>query len=138
MQADFMDAFSRHLQDADVLFQNGRWANADHLYGMASECALKRLMIIFGMQTHAPTGGPADGEDRKHIDVIWARYESYRSGHAKGPGYILSAVNPFLNWHISDRYAPQSNFDQHRTQSHQNATQEIGKLIKKAQREGLL
>jgi mRNA interferase MazF len=35
MQADFLDAHERHISDADLLSLAQRWANADHLYGIA-------------------------------------------------------------------------------------------------------
>ncbi|WHF34964.1 hypothetical protein [Aeromonas salmonicida] len=47
MQADFLDAHARHWDDAESLLQAQRWANADHLYGMAAECGLKQLMRVF-------------------------------------------------------------------------------------------
>lgn len=49
MVTDFMDAHHRHWEDAELLFNASRWANADHHYGMVAECGLKRLMIVFGM-----------------------------------------------------------------------------------------
>ncbi|MDX1656931.1 MAG: SAM-dependent methyltransferase [Candidatus Competibacteraceae bacterium] len=118
MQADFLDAHQRHWQDAEALFGQSRWANADQLYGMTAECGLKRLMQAFGMTVDPPTGKPKDRLDQKHIDTIWTRYESYRGGHHQGTGYILPAPNPFDDWDISDRYAHQSNFDLVRVQSH--------------------
>ncbi|MEC5213052.1 hypothetical protein RCH06_001594, partial [Polaromonas sp. CG_9.5] len=73
MNADFLDAHHRHLRDADCLFSASHLANADHLYGMAAECGLKRLMIAFGMQTN-DTGAP---ENRKkdwiHAEKVWVR-----------------------------------------------------------------
>ena len=50
---DFYDAHHRHWEDAERLYHNERWANADHLYGIAAECGLKRLMIAFGMRCDA-------------------------------------------------------------------------------------
>jgi len=73
-----------------------------------------------------------------HVDVIWARYESYRSGTVVGTGYGLAAGNPFNNWRVSDRYADQCQFNQPSTQVHQQGAQQVRKLISKAQREGLL
>lgn len=138
MQADFLDAHERHWSDAERLFQAQRWANADHLYGMAAECGLKRLMMVFGMSVDTATGSPVNNKDWKHVNNIWARFESYRSGHAQGTGYALSPNNPFAHWDVSDRYAHQSDFDQARVQGHQAGTQAVRSLIAKAQREGLL
>ena len=105
---------------------------------MAAECGLKRLMLAFGMNVNPTTGSPLDNKDRQHANSIWARFESYRSGHAQGAGYVLSASNPFSSWDVSDRYAHQSNFDQARAQGHQTGAQTVRSLITKAQREGLL
>lgn len=138
MQADFLDAHERHWADAENLFQAQRWANADHLYGMAAECGLKRMMLAFGMPYDAARDRPMYQQDRVHASGVWARFESYSSGHAQGVGYVLSAANPFHDWDVSDRYAHQSNFDQARAQSHQSGANEIRELIKRAQREGLL
>ena len=45
MYIDFLDAYLRQWEDAEMLFGSERWATADHLYGLAAECGLKRLMI---------------------------------------------------------------------------------------------
>lgn len=66
MQADFLDAHERHWGDAERLFQAQRWANADHLYGMAAECGMKRLMLAFGMPYDAGKDWPASKQDRAH------------------------------------------------------------------------
>ena len=88
MNADFFNAHDRHRQDANLLFSRHRWANADHLYGMAAECGLKQIMQAFGMAVDTLTGSPAERKDRVHADGIWARFESYRSGHYQGAGYV--------------------------------------------------
>ncbi len=139
MQSDFLDAHNRHLNDAEQLYDASRWANADHLYGLASECGLKRLMRAFGMPFDVYRDKPQRQTDRKHANGIWDRYESYRSGHHQGTGFVLpTTLNPFLDWDISQRYANQSHFDQARVESHRNATKQVQALIRKAQREGLL
>lgn len=138
MQADFLDAHERHWHDAERLFAEGRYANADHLYGMAAECGLKRLMVKFGMAVQPATESPTDSKDRKHVNIIWARFESYRSGKVEGVDYGLPTPNPFDNWDASDRYAHQSNFSQAGVQIHQAGAAAICELIKKAQRAGLL
>lgn len=138
MQADFLNAHERHWDDAESLMLAQRWANADHLYGMAAECGLKQLMLAFGMPYDATKDRPASGQDRVHANGAWARFESYRNGHARGAGYALPVNDPFDNWDVSDRYAHQANFDQARAQGHQAAAQTVCSLIAKAQREGLL
>ena len=140
MQADFFDAHQRHWQDAELLRAHGRFANADHLYGMAAECGLKRLMLAFGMPFNPQKDWPERREDREHADGIWERFETYRSGHTKGPGYALSPApgNPFSNWNAGQRYAAQHHFDEARVTEHRAGAEQVCRLIKKAEREGLL
>ena len=138
LQADFLDAHHRHWDDAERLFVAGRWANADHLYGMAAECGLKRLMLAFGMPFDSTKDRPTSQPDRVHADGVWARFESYRCGHDAGAGYVLPGINPFADWHVSQRYAKQSQFDVARTTPHQTGANQVRQLIKKAELEGLI
>jgi len=138
MQADFLDAHERHWVDAEGLFQAQRWANADHLYGMAAECGLKQLMLAFGMPYDSARDRPDKSQDRIHANGIWARFESYRCGHHQGAGYALTTPNPFADWDVAQRYAHQSNFDQARAEAHQAGVILVRNLVQKAKREGLI
>ena len=53
--ADYSDAHRRHWEDAELLFTNARWANADQSYGFSAECGLKAMMQSRGMPVR-PTG----------------------------------------------------------------------------------
>lgn len=137
MIADFLDSHERHLTDADFLHNNSLWANADHLYGIAAECGLKRIMQVFEMTLNPVTGSPQQRADWVHADGIWARFESYRSGHHHGAGYALPTPSPFGDWHVSQRYAHRSNFDQARADSHRIGANVVRALVHKARLEGL-
>ena len=132
MNADFLDAHHRHLRDADFLFGASRLANADHLYGMAAECGLKRLMIEFRMETNPISGSPKKHEDRLHADLVWMRYETYQSGHIQ---YGLPLDNPFSDWKAEQRYAAESHFTQTFVEPHKQAAHLINQLIEKAKKE---
>jgi hypothetical protein len=134
LQSDFLDAHQRHFDDAELLFEDQRWPNADHLYGLASECGLKRLMVAFGMVISAQ-GDPTKNEDRKHINELWLHYGSYQSGHL---GYTLPHQNPFHNWHVAQRYAAKSQFDEQQVCSHRLGTRAVIELIHKARNDGLI
>ena len=136
MNTDFQDAHERHWEDAEMLYNYSRWANADHLYGMAAECGLKCVMLAFGMPVNS--GGVPYSNDKKHADGIWARYESYSCGHPRGAHYALPAVNPFSDWDVNQRYAKRSDFEQLRAQSHQTGANIVRKLVYKAIRDGLI
>lgn len=137
MNADYLDSHERHLTDADLLHASSLWANADHLYGMAAECGLKRIMQAFGMPLKSTTGSPQQRADWVHADGIWARFESYRSGHHQGAAYVLPTTSPFSDWDVSQRYAHRSNFDQTRADSHRTGANVVRTLIQKAKLEGL-
>lgn len=138
MNSDFLDAHHRHWQDAEQLFSAQRWANADHLYGLAAECGLKRLMLAFGMPFGVNQDRPGDSADRKHANGVWARYETYRSAHPRGANYGLPSSKPFHNWHVSQRYAHRRHFTQVRMDGHREGARRVGELINRASVEGLL
>lgn len=135
MIADFLDAHHRHWDDAEFLFNEARLANADHHYGMAAECGLKRLMIAFGMGVKPEDGSPIKHKDRFHADKAWNRYESYRSGRLS---FTLPSDDPFNDWSISQRYASREHFTRERTESHRSGARTVRVLIKKAVWEGVL
>lgn len=136
MATDFLSAQRRHWQDAELLFANSRWANADQLYGFSAECGLKRLMMAFRMKVDS-SGKPTEKPDRKHIDEIWSRYETYRQG-VPGAMYKLPGSNPFIDWHVSQRYDSDAGVDKSRVEPHQNGARVIQGLVKQAEVAGLL
>ena len=136
MQTDFYNAFLRHWNDAEYLYNISRWANSDQLYAYSAECGLKCLMLLFGMYVNPATGIP-DEKDKLHIDKIWYRYETYRAGIGIS-GYFISPVNPFDNWNIGQRYANEINFDKFWVDHHLDGAKEIKKLLNKAVLEGRL
>lgn len=138
MPTDFQNAHERHWDDAERLFQAQRWANADHLYGLAAECGLKRLMQAFGMQLDPVQGRPICDRDAKHADAVWRRFETYRGRHAQGIGYALPTQNPFANWNASQRYSPQGDFTEAITQEHQDGARIVWALVRRAVCEGLI
>lgn len=137
MVADFHDAHIRHLTDAEQLHSASRLASADHLYGLAAECGLKRLMLCFGMIARSD-GSPDLFQDRKHANELWPRYEAYRSGSQAGTRYALPLSDPFADWAIEQRYAAQINFDSARVINHQVGAQLVKQLIENARLDGLL
>jgi hypothetical protein len=139
MQADFQDAHERHWQDAELLFNAQRLANADHLYGVAVECGLKRMMQAFRMETDHR--GPKLAVDRKHVNELWDRFETYQTGRHGRLGYELPKENPFdsqYKWDVAQRYASRQHFDEARVLAHRACANLVRGLIKKATMEDLL
>jgi len=136
MQADFYNAFQRHWDDAEYLYSDSRWPNANQLYAYSAECGLKYMMQQFGMLVNSE-GIPQKGADKVHADKIWSRYETYRMGRAT-LGYELPQPNPFDNWEIGNRYAHKSNFNQAMVDKHKQGTEIVKILIHRAILEGRL
>ena len=136
MLPDFYNAFHRHLNDADYLYNDSRWPNADQLYAYSAECGLKCIMQLFGMYIN-PTSGKPSSRDMVHADGIWHRYEAYRSGRGV-TGYELPQPNPFDNWKINQRYAGCSNITKANVDVHKKGAIFVKRLINKAIIEGRL
>ena len=137
MDTDFLDAHERHWKDAESLFRNSRWANADHLYGVAAECGLKKLMVVFGMKTK-PHGKPEDERDCAHANKVWARYDAYRSKCPFATAYGLPPKNLFHDWDVCQRYAKESHFDRACAERHQAGAALVRRLLSQAKKDGLI
>ena len=136
MATDFLDSHHRHWHDAELLFREERWANADQLYGLAAECGLKRLMIEFGMPHDS--SGPSERKDKVHVNRLWRRFEDYRSGHSVGPAFSLPQGEPFEDWSIEQRYAATDEISEGQVQAHRTACEMTRALVKMATMQGLL
>lgn len=136
MNTSFINAFARHFNDAELLLEKQRYANASQLYGLAAECGLKALMIKFGMPLSGSS--PQDRIDKVHADGVWQRYQSYQSGHISGADYGLTAQNPFSTWSIHQRYWKSSCITEQNAQTHRQGASQVEGLVKKAQLAGFL
>lgn len=99
---DYYDAAQRHWDDANHLLSTARLPNADQLFGVAAECALKAIMFKLGMPMKNDRP-----EDKKHghINVLWDEFISFANG--KGQARYAAALgtgNPFINWNVGQRY----------------------------------
>lgn len=100
---NFSQAARRHWHDAKLLFEKQRLGNADQLYGLAAECALKAALRHNGLlaeETEVPK------KLRKHIDRVWELYLRAVEGRLAGLSHLLDHEEcPFLDWSIEQRYA---------------------------------
>ncbi len=136
VNTDFFDAFCRHWRDAETLFKLKRWANAEHLHGIAAECALKRLMQRFGMRLDNEEQ-PENKKDRRHINEIWGRYSTYLHG-SFGRSYALPQGEPFKDWRAGQRYHNQDAFTETSATAHRQGAMQAKLLLDRARNEGLL
>ena len=93
-RADFHDAHLRHWQDAELLFEHQRWANADQLYGLSAECGLKAVMLV--LKVGVGPKGELRTEYRKHVNDLWPKWFTLVGGR-NGSRYLrmLPSENPF-------------------------------------------
>lgn len=100
--ADYYDAAQRHWDDANHLLTEVRLPNADQLFGLSAECALKAIMLALGMPMH--NGRPVS-KKHGHINLLWDEFITFANG--KGQAHYAAALgttNPFVNWDVGQRY----------------------------------
>ena len=123
--ADFANAHIRHWQDAEFLFLAGRWANADQLYGLSTECGLKAVMVADGLSVDK-TGSPV-GKYKKHVNTsLWDTFRTFVQGRPTGQLlHHLPQSNPFASWSVDNRYANSVHFGQTAVASHRTAARRV-------------
>lgn len=104
MSTSFRDASMRHLDDGERLYSARRFANADQLFGLSAECALKSVMHALGMAV-SKAGSPRDRGHKVHMPEQWAAFQSFAQG-ALAARYLdpLEKTNPFADWKVDQRY----------------------------------
>ena len=123
MNEKYDEAAQRHWRDAEWLSGEQRTENADQLYGLAAECAVKAVL------SKVP-GCLSDGElapaYRKHIDKLWSSI--LVQGVTKlAPGLqaVVQAGNPFQDWRVEQRYAGDGVVSSSSMASHRQATKRL-------------
>src|SRR6266850_29571 len=106
-QFDFKAAARRHHNDAELLTNEGRGANAGQLYGFATECGLKALMVAHGLPTE-PNGDIRFRPYRTHVPALSqtvATITVFPDGRA-ATRYIsmLPDLAYFDDWKVDHRY----------------------------------
>ena len=139
MPPDFRDAADRHFGDADFLSSNNHPANADHLYGLSAECALKAVMQGLGMSLKSD-GAPAERRHRVHINELWLEFVSFAQGrkYTKYAATIDSVTNPFNDWDVSQRYSHRLDITGLMLNRHRTGAETAKKLLKTAEFDGVL
>ena len=135
--ADFPDAQDRHWNDAELLRDNGRWANADQLYGFSAECGLKAVMKALGMAVDPSTGAPTEKKYWKHVQKLWPEFTGFVDNR-DGARYLslLPGGTPFADWSTDDRYANSGHFEEANVNLHRQAASAIRGMVQKLRRDG--
>ena len=129
MSADFCDAAERHREDAEHLFNDNRLANADHLFGLSAECALKAVML--GLKMNLTSSGKPEDPYAVHIDKLWTKFITF-ANNRNGAHYVslLPGIgNPFDDWNVEQRYDHRSNITSIVVEKHRQAATETKRVL---------
>ena len=123
MPVDFRDATERHWEDAGYLFADTRLANADHLFGLSAECALKAVMQGLGMKL--VNNSMPEAPYACHINKLWDEFITFvqNRGGARYATKINVAPNPFDDWDIYQRYDHRSIITEVKAENHRQAAE---------------
>jgi hypothetical protein len=99
---NYANAAVRHWKDAELLARENRVENADHHYGFAAECAIKKVLIAFPAFS---ASGVLDSSYKQHINVLWNKvgHQSLQKSYPKLLA-ILKVPNAFSDWDVNQRY----------------------------------
>lgn len=103
MPEAFPDAALRHWYDAVFLEADKRLPNADQLFGIAAECAIKSALVQLPSFAEE---GTLTKHYREHVDVLWARVPLQGNLHKRFPNLVavLKPGNQFSDWSVDQRY----------------------------------
>jgi hypothetical protein len=126
MATNFCHAAQRTFRDAAILEKADRLASADHLFGLAAECALKAILAGLGV---IPRQGKPPKPYDVHMPKIWEQFSAYVSGRSD---YSLPDENPFEVWQIDHRYEADETFTVARVQKHKAGARRVAELLDRA------
>lgn len=123
MAEAFGEAAQRHWSDASLLEREGRHPNADHLFGVATECALKAALLTVSAYV---ASGRLLRKYQEHIDVLWDLVP-VQNLHKRYPNLValLRAGNTFSDWKVDQRYEADSAISEDAMSRHRDAAKRI-------------
>jgi hypothetical protein len=135
---DYDDAAQRHWDDANHLLDANRLPNADQLFGLSAECALKAIMLALGMKMR--NNKPED-KRHGHINVLWDEFISFANDRNQAQ-YANSladgSANPFTNWSVHQRYDHGGTIVMQTAHAHQAAARQAHHCLVQARVDGLI
>lgn len=133
---DFRNAANRHLRDAECLLLKSNLPNADQLFGLSAECALKAIMQALGM---AMKNERPLSRNHGHINVLWDEFITFANGKNQSKyADALTSNNPFSSWHVSQRYEDGSAITQQIVDHHKKAAELAFSCLSQAETDGVV
>lgn len=120
---NYTDAALRHWQDANILEEKRSLENADHLFGLAAECAIKSVLIKFPSFIN---DGKLNVYYKQHINILWGRvnHQSYHRAYPKLAAF-LKGSHDFDDWDVEQRYFSNGHLTAERLAIHKEATRRV-------------
>jgi hypothetical protein len=140
---DYVESSRRHMNDARILMDAGRWANAGQLLGFSVECGLKALLIACGVAT-VPDGGVSPASKlREHLPRLNAKIVS--SGHLIPDGQrathyqaMLPNLDAFSDWTVDHRYFREAALPSTSLSQWLLAASEMSEMLDQAEIDGVM
>jgi hypothetical protein len=110
---------------------------ADHLAGIAAECALKAILLGYLGATLNPSNFPVHPQvprSLSHVDRLWNQLPQMVSGRSIGPTFtaLIAGTNPFAAWAVDDRYSDGNAITEGGARAHVLKAQEILGILEQA------
>lgn len=123
MSENYVEAALRHWRDAELLKTHSRVENADQLYGIAAECALK--VVLLGMPG-CSSNGVLRKAYKQHIDELWDKMPLQNVAN-RFPCLptVLSQANPYQDWRIDQRYAADGSVNAKALENHRQFSKRL-------------
>lgn len=142
LRTDFDCSAKRHVADAELLHSHSRPANADHLAGLAAECALKGLIAGFlgghvdqdGLVVHPDTGK----QIKKHVNTLWPEMSTILRTRSVNALMPLLTSAPFADWKVDERYCDGSHLTPAAVSNHISAARTVVGILEQAHLDGML
>jgi len=99
---NYSSAAVRHWKDAELLERESRVENADHHYGFAAECAIKKALVALPAFS---ASGVLNSAYKEHINSLWDKvtHQSLQKSYPQLVA-ILKVANAFSDWNVNQRY----------------------------------
>lgn len=144
-------AARRHLTDAETLFNQGRMANAGHLYGFVAECGLKAMLLACGVTPGADGGIPLEHPVksvkphplRQHMPSLTGRIAAHGQLIPDGQQatrYMATmlSLGHFNDWSVDHRYWRDAALPLTSVAKWRHAAREVSTMLDQAKQDGVL
>lgn len=97
--------------------------NADHHYGFAAECAIKKVLVKLPAFS---SGGEIERAYKEHVNILWGKV-NYQSLQKLYPALsaLLKSANHFSDWHVNQRYARDGEIVRGAMEPHRNSARRL-------------